>query len=185
MDNEVLIILALLVGSAFLIWLLLSIINGAPIKVKLSVRPAENPELEHKADVLEQIFRLPGTRNKYRKGAAARKLSVAEENLVMCKVFPLYTHLRRSFHVTAYSDEKELKKWLDHPVIKSIYPAPIDLMLKASANSTISVDRAEKILKKLLGENYSFYYKMGEYKVNDIEKMVARNLAIREQVKRN
>jgi hypothetical protein len=38
---------------------------------------------------------------------------------------------------------------------------------------------------KLLGNDYSFYYKMGEYKVHDIEKTVAHNLVIREQAKHN
>jgi len=115
------------------------------------------------AEILEEICQLEGMLTISFRGAS--RLTHAESNIIARKVNPLFRGLSWStlFPVTEEANEEEITKWLNHPLINT--PLPDTFVMNMAAHTPIPVATMERILRKLLQEDYDMYWRMAEARV--------------------
>jgi hypothetical protein len=118
------------------------------------------PEVS-KAEILEEICQLEGMIGIWVRGVS--RLSYAESNIIYRKVNPLRRHPLKPFPVMEEANEEEINKWLNHPLIN--VPLPDDIVMVMAAQTPIPVATMERMLRKLLQDDYDGYWRMAEAQV--------------------
>lgn len=113
-----------------------------------------------KAEILEEMCQLEGMFKISFRGAS--RLTHAESNIIARKVNPLFRGPSgsRVFPVTEEASEEEISKWLNHPLIN--IPLPDTFVMNMAAQTPIPVAIMERILRKLLQEDFDMYWSMAE-----------------------
>ncbi len=142
------------------------IVCSKPLSTPFSSREATEEEETKpdvsKAEILEEIFRLEGTLRMSIRGG--KHLSRAESNIITKKVS--YARLQpwsRVFPVIEGASEDEINKWLNNPSMNVLLPDPI--VMSMAAYTPVPVVTMERILKKLLQENYDMFWRQAEANV--------------------
>lgn len=122
------------------------------------------PESEvSNAEILDEMCKMQSyfvvTRLAQRKG-----LSQAEINILRYKTNPFRSG---AFRVTETANEDKINKWLKHPVVNHLWPD--SFVMDMAAQTPIPVVTMERILKKLLQEDYDIYWKKAEERIKSKE----------------
>jgi len=108
------------------------------------------------AEVLDEMCQMQSsvmvTRLAHGKG-----LSQAEINILRYKADPFHSG---AFRVMETAEENEISKWLRHPVLN--HPWPDSFVMSMAAQTPIPVKMMEKMMKKLLREDYEEAFKKAE-----------------------
>lgn len=92
--------------------------------------------------------------------ARGKELSQAEINILKYKANSFYSG---AFRVTETVNENEIKKWLKHPMVNHVWPD--SFVMSMAAQTPVPAKMMERILRKLLQDNYGSYWKKAEEKV--------------------
>lgn len=116
------------------------------------------PEVEvSKAEILEELCQLEGMFRISFRGAS--RLTHGESNIIARKVNPLFRG-SRVFPVSEEASEEEINRWVNHPLIN--IPLPDTFVMSMAAQTPVPVVTMERILRKLLQEDYDIYWKIAE-----------------------
>ena len=69
----------------------------------------------------------------------------------------------KAFPVVEEANEEEISEWLNHPSIN--VPLPDTVLMGIAAQTPIPAATMERILRKLLQEDYDLYWRMAEAQV--------------------
>ena len=127
----------------------------------------QRPDLEvTKGKILDEMCKMQSgvmvTRLAQGKG-----LSEAEINILKYKANPFHSG---AFRVAETANEDEINKWLKHPMVN--HPWSGSFVMDMAAQTPIPVKMMERILRKLLQDNYDSYWKKAEEKVRSINATV-------------
>jgi len=116
-----------------------------------------------KTEILEEMCQLDAMLRISLLGASG--LTHAEANIIKRKVNPLFRSPfgSRVFPVTEETDEKEINKWLNHPLVNVLLPDTF--VMNMAAQTPIPAVTMERILRKLLQDDYDMYWKIAEERV--------------------
>ncbi len=92
--------------------------------------------------------------------ARGKGLSQAEINMLRYKAYPFYSG---AFRVMETVDENEINKWLSHPMVN--HPWPDSFVMSMAAQTPIPVKMMEKMMRKLLREDYEKALKEAEARI--------------------
>jgi hypothetical protein len=121
---------------------------------------AQDDSKATKAEILEQMCQLEGMFRISFRGAT--RLTYGESNIIGRKVNPLFKG-SRVFPVSEDANEEEIQRWLNHPMIN--VPLPDSFVMSMAAQTPVPVTMMERILRKLLQEDYDTYWKMAEERI--------------------
>jgi hypothetical protein len=132
-----------------------------------SAGEAEVPEPEpkvSKAEILEEMCQLEGMLAKHLRGGS--RLTHAESNILGRKIVMKRLSLFGGgtlFPVSDTASEEEIDQWLNHPLLNIPLPDPV--VMNMAANSPVPTATMERILRKLLQEDYDMHWRMAEARV--------------------
>ena len=165
---ELLILTGYFIGFLFFIWVVLSILNGAPVTGWFgSYVSAEN---EYHAKVLVQVFMLPETLKRYAKGEVKKNLTNAEFNILTLKFKAVLT--KQILFEIRYGETKKFSKWLKDPRLNEPYQ-PNNEVMDEFCHIPLPPKFAEKMLKKIYKKEYSEYYHLGKCRLEVFENAIA------------
>ena len=111
------------------------------------------------AEILDELCKMQSgvmvTRLAHGKG-----LSQAEINMLRYKAGPFHPG---AFRVMEVADESEINKWLRHPMVNHVWPD--SFVMSMAAQTPIPVKMMEKMMRKLLGEDYEEAFKKAEARI--------------------
>jgi len=111
-----------------------------------------NPDISD-AEVLDEMCKMQNSIMVARL-AHGKGLSEAEINILRYKADPFRSG---AFRVMETADENEINKWLSHPMVNHVWPD--SFVMNMAAHTPISVRMMEKMLKKLLQDDYEEAFK--------------------------
>jgi hypothetical protein len=111
------------------------------------------------AEILDEMCKMQGGFRVTRL-AQGKGLSQAEINILQCKANPFYSG---AFRVVETADENEINKWLKHPMVN--HPWPDSFVMDMAAHTPIPVNMMEKMMRKLLREDYEETFKKAEARI--------------------
>lgn len=118
--------------------------------------------LEHgisDAEILDELCKMQNSIMIARL-AHGKGLSEAEINILRYKAGPFHPG---AFRVTETADEGEINKWLSHPMVNHVWPD--SFVMNMAAHTPIPVRMMEKMLKKLLQDDYEEAFKKAKAEV--------------------
>jgi hypothetical protein len=128
-----------------------------------SIKPAgERKPSVSKAEVLEEMCRSSDM-VKFALRAREQGLNDAEANIMNTKVIKGILLGRTVFPVAEDANGDEITKWLKHPQINCILPN--EFVMASASRTRIPVEMMERILRKLLKEDFDTYYRMAEEQI--------------------
>lgn len=125
--------------------------------------PAEKTSSPSRAEILEEMCHLDATsRISLRR---TTRLTHAEANILSRKANPLFggSFSSRVFPITENTDETEIHRWLNHPMVN--VPLPDTFVMNMAAHTAIPAVTMERILRKLLQDDYDMHRKIAEERV--------------------
>jgi len=114
------------------------------------------------AEILDEMCKMLGMLGRFRvtRLAQGKELSKAEINIIQYKANPFHSG---AFPVTETADQDEINKWLSHPMVNHVWPD--SFVMNMAAHTPIPVKMMEKMLRKLLGEDYEESFKKAKARI--------------------
>ena len=111
------------------------------------------------AEILEEMCKRQ-LRTSVARLARGKGLSEAEINILQYKAGPFHP---AAFPVVEMADENEISRWLSHPMINHVWPD--SFVMNMAAHTPIPVKMMERMMRKLLQEDYEEAFKKAEAQI--------------------